>query len=246
MSFNDDEVTDSIACNSLDIVGRKITFNSSSERLVGDIKIELGVDENFFRIALGLHRSPIGFVHCSFTELIEISSGLAPRRKLVTFMNRYMDVLEDNRRQMALTVVAVSRAVDEVFGDQIFKWSANMERAVVHGELFVSRSWAYRYGYGKQPKNILHGDHVSIFYLFEIKSCNNFLKTRSQKLWTVTVIVFWNISFCGAFIMRLFLKCNYCEANSLLYPWNFWNAHSGHICMVKRTTDRKACFAVFR
>lgn len=70
-------------------------------------------------------------------ELEEISSNLPPRRKLVTFMNRYMDILEDNRRQMALTVAAVTSAVKEVFGDQLVKWTAVRERALIHGEVLV-------------------------------------------------------------------------------------------------------------
>ncbi|OWA54758.1 putative Nuclear hormone receptor family member nhr-49 [Hypsibius exemplaris] len=61
--------------------------------------------------------------------------GQPPRRKMVTFMNHYMAVLEDNRRQMAATVQAVASAIEEVFGDQIRCWKSCMERELIFGEM---------------------------------------------------------------------------------------------------------------
>jgi hypothetical protein len=48
-----------------------------------------------------------------------------------------MYVLDQNRRQMALTVQAVAEAVDSVFGEQIAWWKSLMDHCQNYSEVTV-------------------------------------------------------------------------------------------------------------
>ncbi|OWA54756.1 hypothetical protein BV898_19155 [Hypsibius exemplaris] len=53
---------------------------------------------------------------------------------LLTFMDSYMNMLDDNNRQMILTVQSVASVVEAVFGDQLSSWKMCMELALTFGE----------------------------------------------------------------------------------------------------------------
>ena len=62
-------------------------------------------------------------------------------RQLLTFMSRYIDVLDYNMRQMAMTFHAVTSAIDTIFGDQLSMWQDVIKREWQQGEVPVRRTF---------------------------------------------------------------------------------------------------------